>query len=312
MTSLRQDYTTPFISPHSVQQGQQPLRSKVKRPTTPPPRRISQAPGFTMIHEAHSSEEEDRIAALSTGRPSSSLSMHSRLPIPVLETLHETPDPWHKKTSRRKSGYLEGLQRPPSPSPGSPVTKELKALSARMTDDGEDFESEVEGINALPDSPTELQIKRAGTPLGNGKLGKTKQKQSSPPVVDDRAPSPELVVERKVSAKPAKKATGLRRVGLLKDMTNSNNYDNGQRISPIFTDFPKPLEGMTLENISTHIDTPAMPAQSLPSMHTPAGSVGTSLSTFSMDDMSDDQFSTASRERRVRKSVNYAEPSLKV
>jgi hypothetical protein len=116
----------------------------------------------------------------------------------------------------------------------------------------------------------------------------------------------------KPQPQPAKTTTTLRRVGLLKDMTNSNNFDLSTHKSPTLSDYPKHPEIAPGENTPiVHVDTPALAAQSLPPMHSSAHSVP-ALSTYSMDEMSDDHSSAIGRERRARKSVNYAEPSLKV
>jgi hypothetical protein len=295
--------------PRASTQSHQERKPQARRPTTPPPARISRAPDFHQIREVDSSEEDDRTIALANGRPHSALSMHSRLPVPTHESLAipDAPDPWHKKTSRRKSGFLEGLQRPPSPSPGSPVTAHIKAISARLADEG-DLDTEAEDVNAVQDSLPELPI-----PMVNFRLSH----ETAKPPVSLPVPGPEELNAKpapKAKPKTAKKATGLRRVGLLKDMTNTNNLPTPLEhaySAPALADYTKPSEMPSNENAHAHADTPALPAQSLPPMHSAAHSFP-ALSHYSMDDNMSDDFSATGRERRSRKSVNYAEPSLKM
>jgi len=221
--------------------------------------------------------------------------MHSRLPVPIPEhsATPDLPDPWHKKASRRKSGFLEGLQRPPSPSPGSPVTAHIKALSAHVEDEGGDLDTEAEDVNSVQDSLPELPA-LVNLRLAQEALDRT---VTLPPT--QRQESIAEQVSSKPKPKPSKKATGLRPL------------DHAHTL-PNLSDYTKPSDTSSNENVRVlHVDTPALPAQSLPPMHSAAHSVP-ALSHFSMDDNMSDDPSASGRERRSRKSVNYAEPSLKV
>lgn len=201
---------------------------------------------------------------------------------------------------------MEAVPRPPSPSPGSPIAAQLNALTNVIEED-EGVDTEAEEIEAVQDllvKPEPIPSRSERNELLNENLLVRHISQSNPKQVKDRA-------------------TGIRRVGFLKDVTNGNSVDWSTISSPPPSSSSPPQSLSSLISPTPAPSTPAttpltsptdMKAASIASSSFETPSVPPALSVCSADEMSDDPFGQAGRERRSRsrKSVNYAEPSLKV
>src|ERR1700761_600313 len=134
MEAIRHSFTSPDMDSITAKPEYPPAPLMIpqilgaQRPTTPPPPRLSRAPVFNSIHEVVSSEEEREYDddPRHLQRPLSALSIinGSRLPRPA-SAHSESPNPWLRRAGRRQSGLIE---RPPSPSPGSPVAERMKSI----------------------------------------------------------------------------------------------------------------------------------------------------------------------------------------
>ncbi|KAL1947122.1 hypothetical protein VTO73DRAFT_14083 [Trametes versicolor] len=307
---------------------------------SPPPNRLAKAPTFPGIIEddegnASSPEDPEPDAEIDSSppiprkrksKPRTSSSSSSRLPIPSLkaaspptvETVHiEFEEALGKsgkrRPTRRQSGLLtsvsitavttDGLDPPHSPVPESPPRDAFDEEDAA----GEPDEDEVEAILQAVTKRREKREKDSerGRELDTDSAVESvrPRERRKPRAVEDPADAPE---GSKYKFKDVTNAQASR--AALPALDTTSNHD--RRRTPD-VDMPSSATSTSVASTSTRnfLSTPATtPApSSKPMSHLPTPR---SSSPLAEPPQTDSEAAVGGRERRVRKSVNYAEPKL--
>ncbi|EJF58035.1 hypothetical protein DICSQDRAFT_91447 [Dichomitus squalens LYAD-421 SS1] len=336
---IRKSFGVPHGRSSTPESHPQPPRAKRPIPdpnVSPPPNRIARPPTIPVLLEDEepnqSSPEDIDVDELRESSPTlpkkrtktkSRMSSTSRLPVPLskspppaVEVIQLDFDDQLNKTgkrrpSRRQSGLLtsvsitatvtDGLDRPPSPAPASPMRRALEEDEIAAAEPDED---EVEAI------------------LQSVTKRKSKKDRESDRVRDSdvdmyaEVPRPRERKKR-VTEEPLEVPEGSK--SKLKDVTNAQASratlplldtmsDRDRQHTP---DVDAPTSATSYASTSTRnfLSTPATtpaPLSKPPSqLLTPRSS-----SPVEPPPQSESEPSTTGRERRVRKSINYAEPKL--
>ncbi|RDX47361.1 hypothetical protein OH76DRAFT_1405971 [Lentinus brumalis] len=331
------------ISHRSPSPEVNPPLPRAKRPipdpnVSPPPNRIARPPTIPVLVEddepnMSSPEDGDEPELESSPTPSrkrktksrTSSSASSRLPVPLskppadpveivqIDFDGQLGNSGKRRPTRRQSGLLtsvsitavtaDGLGRPPSPVPSSPVriAMEEDELAAAEPD-----EDEVEAI---------LQAVAKRERKAKREQDAERMRQADSDAAE--ASRPRERKKHRVTEDSADVVAGSK--SRLKDVTNSQasrsalpqldtTSDRERRRSP---DADEPTSATSLASTSTRnfLSTPATtPApSSKPASHLPTPR---SSSPVAPPPQPDPESALGGRERRVRKSVNYAEPKL--
>ncbi|KZT37239.1 hypothetical protein SISSUDRAFT_880486 [Sistotremastrum suecicum HHB10207 ss-3] len=282
ISSLRHSFSISHHSPFP----DEPQRSRATRPSTNPPPRISRPPAFEQIHEVLAeegdNEAEDDDEEPTPTRPPSRRLGDSRLPRLVIEPSNGESSAVSidkKKAMRRQSGLLEHIPRPASPLAMSPTTPVPVAELGPLRED-----EEAEVLALVDPKPKVMKPK------------------DIPKIV------PPEKVERVVPER-------------LKDVTNSSGNPRSSTLQLPPT--PSTVSSSPISLFSpassaatcTPLTTPSTTPKPSPIyLNTPVSADPPSRYTPVDEAPSEDKTNTitasGSRERRARKSVNYAEPKL--
>ncbi|KAI0823827.1 hypothetical protein BC628DRAFT_1381952 [Trametes gibbosa] len=313
-------------------------RRPIPDPTvSPPPNRLARAPNIPGIaeddeHNESSPEELDPEVDSSPTIPRkrktksrTSSSSSSRLPVPSLktasppaiETVHiEFEDQLGKsgkrRPTRRQSGLLtsvsitavtaDSLDRPPSPVPESPLRDALEVEGALAEPDDDEVEAILQAVSRRREK-REKESERAREREVDVVTEATRPRERKKRLVEDVADVPE---GHKSKLKDVTNSQTSR--AALPPLDTTSNHD--RRRTPD-ADVPSSATSMSAASTSTRnfLSTPATtPAPSVkPSSHLPTPR---SSSPIVEPPQPDSEAPVGGRERRVRKSVNYAEPKL--
>ncbi|KAI0074699.1 hypothetical protein K474DRAFT_1665142 [Panus rudis PR-1116 ss-1] len=342
---IRKSHNIPQQSPPR-EEKHAPL-PRARRPTlnpdaTPPPNRIARAPTIPGIAEDDEDnlsnvEEDDEGLPSPTpirrkSKPRSSSTSSSRLPLRVASPPEEdSPSTFDeeltksgkRRPTRRQSGLLTTsmsittvTERPPSPAFGSPLRRE-----AGLAEEEEEVLAVIGGLDGEEDEEPEIitqsitrrEKRKKKVKESEGERERESSGDSNPKEKERKRPRD---VEDHVGSMDAGKKSKL------KDVTNSP--PNRSPLPPLDTtserdrqhtpdqDIPSSATSTTtshsLATTRTFLTTPATtPAPSLKDAPYPTPR---SSSPPLVSATSDSEPTATGRERRVRKSVNYAEPKL--
>ncbi|KAG5637186.1 hypothetical protein H0H81_005443 [Sphagnurus paluster] len=305
---IRQSFNIPSGAPSPVSPPSPRARkppSNPNPPSSPHTNRISRPPNVPGIHEdeepcASSSEQDTgkppspalrktktkpRLSASRLPLPSRASSPPPLLPLSTGTETEPTPITKTQRPSRRQSGMLAvktdalSVPRVPSPAFGSPIRREA-ALAEE-----EDEIAVVTGQLTLADAEEDMEIIEVKPPPKRRK-SRGKEREQPP---EDREEAPPPVPRRRTKERVEEDTDGGGKPRL-QDVTNSR-----PALIPID------------HNAQDQVDHGAFSAGRafLRTSPTP-----TSRSSQSPVPPGDAEGSTGGRERRTRKSVNYAEPKL--
>ncbi|KAH9857442.1 hypothetical protein C2E23DRAFT_804255 [Lenzites betulinus] len=316
-------------------QPQPRARRPIPDPTvSPPPNRLARAPTVPGIiedeeHDASSPEDPEAEADSSPTVPRkrktksrTSSSSSSRLPIPsqktasppTIETVHiEFEDQLGKsgkrRPTRRQSGLLtsvsitavtaDSLGRPPSPVPDSPLRDALEVEGALGEPDDDEVEAILQAVSRRREKrekESERTRERDVDSVTEAVRPRERKKQRA---VEDLADVPEGSKSRfkDVTNSQASRTS-------LPPLDTTSNHD--RRRTPD-ADVPSSATSMSAASSSTRnfLSTPATtPAPSVIPSHLPTPRSSSPIAEPDSEPL------VGGRERRVRKSVNYAEPKL--
>ncbi|KAF8061815.1 hypothetical protein FPV67DRAFT_297670 [Lyophyllum atratum] len=315
---LRQSFNIPSTSPAPVSppspRARKPASNPNSTPSSPQAMRIARPPNFPGIYEddepcpSTSDRESDKPPSpvLRKSKPKARLSA-SRLPLPSRVSspppllpqasgtfnadLDSAPIPKSRKPSRRQSGLLSvntdslSVPRAPSPAFGSPIRRE-----AGLAEEEEEMAA-VTGQLQVVDVEEDVDIEAKPPPRKERRKSRGKDREAT----DERESGAECSQprERKRTRERMEEETDGGGKPRLKDVTNSRaaliSIDNTVRDQ---ADLGAPSSSRAFLGASP---TPSAPTSRSSSSPVPPG---------------DGEASAGGRERRTRKSVNYAEPKL--
>ncbi|KIJ12574.1 hypothetical protein PAXINDRAFT_171141 [Paxillus involutus ATCC 200175] len=323
---------SPKLEPKPPPKARRPVIDPNASPQVPRLSRAPNIPGIYEDEEVVSSPEADEDANLGSyvRRKAKDRLSASRLPLPSRVSPPPLPAPLHvnvaeresstkRKTGRRQSGLLsvntdvgtsagsgraEGLVPPRAASPafGSPVRRD----AGLAEDDEERQVAEMLGSRAGPIEETKARKEK--------KDKKAKQAEKEVTTAEDTDGGPSRVRERK--KRKEEDYSGL------KDVTNSprsrallspleiSTSDRDRQRTPD-TDGPIPTSAATSVATSrTFLSTPTTtPATTPQASQLPTPRTSSPIPSGAMSGP-ESEAQAGARERRVRKSVNYAEPKL--
>ncbi|OSD02164.1 hypothetical protein PYCCODRAFT_1435832 [Trametes coccinea BRFM310] len=340
---IRKSWGVTHSHPPSPERNPAPPRARRPIPdpnVSPPPNRLARAPTVPGIQEDDENNcsspedpeadlERDSSPTLPRKRKSKSrTASSSRLPLPsqkapsppAVDSVHidfeeELGKSGKRRPTRRQSGLLtsvsitavttDSLNRPPSPVPDSPIRKALEEEEFPAEPD----EDEVEAILQAVTKRREKREKEK-----ESERARAQESDSAAEVPRPRERKKQRATDEAASVPDGSKSK-------LKDVTNSQasraalalldtTSDIERRRTPD-ADVPTSATSSSMASSSTRnfLSTPATtPAPSLkPSSHLPTPR---SSSPVAEPPQAEQEISTTGRERRVRKSINYAEPKL--
>ncbi|TFK45908.1 hypothetical protein OE88DRAFT_1721318 [Heliocybe sulcata] len=314
-TSIRDAYKIPTGRPSL---DRTPPAPRIARPVAAPAfqmPRLSRVPDVPGINEVEEEDEVDTEGSSSTPtkRKKTRRASGSRLPVPAVDLFEDVAQTKKKKISRRQSGLLSmptpeeltlSPPRPPSPAFGSPIRRqaglaeeeEERAAMSGELEVNEDEMREILEAEAAREKERRERKKRQDSAIDRGRERERK-----------RATREEEEVAEGGKSK-------------LKDVTNSPR--GRAALPPLDTtssdrERPDPeipssaTSAMTSSSFATRnvLSTPA----TTPAPHTPLVGPSSHLPTprpSSSPPLTEPASEAGGRERRVRKSVNYAEPKL--
>ncbi|KAI0806675.1 hypothetical protein C8Q74DRAFT_1223665 [Fomes fomentarius] len=331
---IRKSFGVPHGRSTTPETNPQPPRAKRPIPdpnVSPPPNRVARAPTIAVLiedDEPQISSPEDDLgpeSSPSLPRKRKTKSRSSSLPVPLskspppsvgvlsVEFDDELGKTGRRRPTRRQSGLLtsvsitavtaDNLNRPPSPVPGSPVRGAMDEdeLAAVEPDDDE--------VESILQSMTKRERKSKKERDGE----RARDAESEAPA---EVPRPRERRKHRVSEDPDEFVVGSK--SRLKDVTNSqvtrsllpliNTTTDRERQHTPDGDILSSATSMTSMSTRNFLSTPATtPAlSSKPSSHLPTPR----SSSPAPPTQSEPEPSIGGRERRARKSVNYAEPKL--
>ncbi|CDO71939.1 hypothetical protein BN946_scf184940.g86 [Trametes cinnabarina] len=327
---------------HSPIPETNPPPPRARRPipdpnVSPPPNRLARAPTVPGIEEddenilSSPDDPDGDIEAESSPtiprkrKNKSRTASSSRLPLPShkpacppeADTVHldfeeELGKSGKRRPTRRQSGLLtsvsitavtaDGLNRPPSPVPDSPIRKALEAEEVPVEPDEDEVEAILQAVTKRREKrEKERESERARAQERDSLVDPSRSRERKKPRASEDSTS---VLDGSKSK--------------LKDVTNSQG--NRANLSPLDTtsdnerrrtpDVDVPTSATsTSSSTRNFLSTPATtPAPSLkPPSHLPTPR---SSSPIADQSQAEQETLTTGRERRVRKSINYAEPKL--
>ncbi|TFY68434.1 hypothetical protein EVG20_g3564 [Dentipellis fragilis] len=316
--------------------------------SSPHAHRLARAPGFPQIHEEDEPDpapDEDVLSSPSptpaprggkrkAAAPTLSLSPPPSSP-PVITTIQVDVDVdehllkpsssgtgsssssssgSRKRISRRQSGLISigrpaSPVRPPSPAFGSPMRREaglaeeeeeMAAMSGEMEVKEEEEDEILLERAARREKKKRAKAREEAAAEGSGSGRTTREKRRVRESEDEGASS--------VGVSSIAEGSKLR----LKDVTNSNSHGGRRALPPLDTNVSDGERQQTPEtdipsSALTHASTSTRPALSTPAT-TPAPShLPTPRASSPVES---EALPAGGREKRVRKSINYAEPKL--
>ncbi|KAG1900082.1 uncharacterized protein F5891DRAFT_1035981 [Suillus fuscotomentosus] len=335
LTFLRQSFG---IAPGVASPAKEKPASRARRPlidpnASPQMPKLSRAPNVPGIYEDEEltsspqgdEEEAEHIPSPTIRRKTKSRLAASRLPLPArvsspppLPTPPQAPAEERGSSNKRRTGRREGgflsvstdgdriiLPRAASPAFGSPARRE-----AGLAEDDE----EQEAVRKSGPPPTQDDDLDYVLPAKKEKEKKTKQVERELPSEEGEATTSSRVQERKRRRREEysglKDVTNSPRSRAMLPLLNINAPDRDRQHTPD-TDGTTPISGVTSlattrSFLSTPATTPTTTSQ-IPQLPTPR----TSFSPVPPPCAStSEEAPVGGRERRTRKSVNYAEPKL--
>ena len=356
---IRKSFGVPHGRSSTPESNPPPPRAKRPIPdpnVSPPPNRIARPPTIPVLMEDEepnqSSPEDvdvDEVRGSSPTLPKkrtktkSRTSSTSRLPVPLSkspppavdviqfqfdEELNKTGK---RRPSRRQSGLLasvsitatvtDGLDRPPSPAPASPIRKALEEDELVAAEPDEDE------VEAILQSVTKMRSKkdREGERMRDSDVDMfvevPRPRERKKRVTEEPADVPE---GSKSKLKDVTNAQASRSTLPLLDTTSGMNTNHEKLVTSVSRhlydadrerqhtpDADAPTSATSYAStstrnfLSTPATTPAPPSKPPSQLLTPRSS-----SPVEPPPQSEPEPSATGRERRVRKSINYAEPKL--
>ncbi|KAF8577015.1 hypothetical protein K439DRAFT_1640031 [Ramaria rubella] len=317
-----------------------PTKRKLPSPPVQPPRetvRLVRSPGETITQIRESDEEADEdddtpTRTITTRRPSA-----SRLPLPLpklaipqttatarfstIPHINLTAEVTKRKPARRKSGLLTAehhlaVERAPSPltvpvrrSRRSSIEREDEEREVELEiEGGVDTESRIDSVFEREETSKAIEeaddVDARDTSKVMEWMRKTDRKGKARESLKDLEREGDVHSNSERESSEGSKEKEKRRFGI-KDVTNSPRKCPSEFLDEKHTGTPAPP--------NSNLTTPSSTNTELFDTMTPRASVSPFLSAASTpvtDNGSETGDGTAGRERRTRKSVNYAEPKL--